>query len=271
MCCGCIPLPVWSVAGKLSLKISAFLSLFISPKGHFPPFLPAEAARRNLAGMSEENPLPPAAPEIAPSVPLAEGSSEVLELPSAAGQAEAETPEPEVSPPALKRHEQGLKVGQVKKGLRTITHDAIIDYVLSNPRSTRSQIAEAFGYKSAGSVTIIINSDAFQARLHARRETLIDPLILGNVQDRIKGLADRSVEILEEKLRTSADGGFALKVLEVTQRAGDYGASAKAGSVQTQFVVNLPGPAASSNEWMSKFAPADAPILRPDIADLPSE
>lgn len=187
---------------------------------------------------------------------LAEPSAEVIVVPN-----------PEASPEAV-----ALATPASKRtaGMRSITHDAIIDFVLTNPRASRKQIAEAFGYKSEQSITILINSDSFQARLQARREDLIDPLILGNVQDRLKGLADRSIEILEKKLEASADGNFALKVLEVTQRSQDYGAK-NANTQQTQFVVNLPGPASSSAEWMSKFAPADATILRPDAANLPSE
>ena len=203
-----------------------------------PRALPAGRASPILARMSNEQ-----------TLPLAETSSEVIVVPN---------PAPEPAPPPKRI-----------SGMRGITYDAIIDFVLSNPRATRKEIATAFGYKSEQSITILINSDAFQARLHARREDLIDPLILGNVQDRIKGLADKSIAILEQKLEGSADGNFALKVLEVTQKSQDYGA--KPPGVNAQFVVNLPGPASSSDEWMRKFAPADAPILRPDPSNLPSE
>lgn len=117
------------------------------------------------------------------------------------------------------------------------THDAMIDLVLSNPVISQNEIAAHFGYTPSW-VSIIFNSDAFQARLAARKEEIVDPLVRGRVEEAIKGLVTRSVEILREKLdspNTSTD--LALEVFKASTRAAGYGA--RTGS--TTVNVNAPG------------------------------
>lgn len=117
------------------------------------------------------------------------------------------------------------------------THDAMIDLVLQNPVISQNEIAAHFGY-TPGWVSIVFNSDAFQSRLAARKEEIVDPLVRGKVEEAIKGLVTRSVEILREKLdspNTSTD--LALEVFKASTRAAGYGA--RTGS--TTVNVNAPG------------------------------
>ena len=134
----------------------------------------------------------------------------------------------------------------------SITHDNIIDFVIAQPSSTHREIAAAFGYSPEG-IGIIVRSDAFKARLAARKDVLVDPIIKQNVEERLTGMAQASIDILQRKLATSDDPKLALACLDASTKANQYGArGAQVGSLQ--FVVNLPGPASSTNEWASKFA-----------------
>lgn len=104
------------------------------------------------------------------------------------------------------------------------THDAMIDLVLQNPMISQNDIADHFGY-TASWVSIVFNSDAFQARLAARKTEIVDPLVRGQVEEAIKGLVSRSVEILREKLAsTNPNTDLALEVFKASTKAAGYGA-----------------------------------------------
>ena len=150
------------------------------------------------------------------------------------------------------------------------THDAMIDLVLQNPMISQNELAAHFGYTPTW-VSIIFNSDAFQARLAARKTEIIDPLVRGQVEEAIKGLVSRSVEILREKLdspNTSSD--LALEVFKASTRAAGYGA--RTGSVnvnvsgQGSLVQILSGMDTSPGEAGGRDVPAgqivDAEIVK---------
>jgi hypothetical protein len=138
-----------------------------------------------------------------------------------------------------------------------ITHDAIIDFVISQPQSTYREIAAQFQYTPEG-IGVICRSDSFKARLEVRKEALVDPIIKQTVEERLTGLAHASIDILQRKLATSDDPGLALKALDVTTRmaAAQYGARTQQGLGQATFVVHMPGPASNSAEWTAKFGRA---------------
>jgi hypothetical protein len=141
----------------------------------------------------------------------------------------------------------------------SITHDAIIDFVIANPSSTYRQIAGAFGYTPEG-IGIICRSDAFKARLEVRKDVLVDPIIKQSVEERLIGLAHASIDILQSKLATSEDPKLALASLDAATKAAQFGARGQpVGGGGVTFVVQLPGPATNSAEWASKFG---APVMK---------
>lgn len=150
----------------------------------------------------------------------------------------------------------------------SVTHDAIIDLLIARPHLNQRQIAAEFGYTSVG-IGIILRSDAFKARLEARKAELVDPLVKQTVEDRLVGLAHMSLDVLEQKLSDSADPKLALAALEAANKSAGYGAR-NPMTMQTQFVVHLPGPANNSAEWQQKFAPR-AVIVDPAAIEAPSE
>jgi hypothetical protein len=50
------------------------------------------------------------------------------------------------------------------------------------------------------SISVVINSDAFQSRLASRRAELVDPVLAATLNERFRALTVRSLEVLQEKL-----------------------------------------------------------------------
>jgi hypothetical protein len=135
----------------------------------------------------------------------------------------------------------------------TYTHDAMIDLMLANPMLSQGEIARHFGYTQAW-VSRVRNSDAFLARLAERKTELVDPGIAATIDEKLRAVADKSLEVVLEKLSlpvSAVSGDFALKALECTSKALGYGAREKNLNVQQNFVVALPGKAESEQAWMS--------------------
>lgn len=136
------------------------------------------------------------------------------------------------------------------------THDAMIDMILANPAISELEIAEHFGYSQAW-VSRIFCSDAFQARLALRKDDLVTPILIANFEERIKGLAIRSAEVLMEKLgnpNVSAD--VALKTLDTSAKVmglGGYKKEAAQQQVQNNFVVAVPQKSASIEDWAREY------------------
>lgn len=151
-----------------------------------------------------------------------------------------------------------------------VTHAALIDYLLANPRATLKEMADAFGWRSAQSVSIIINSDSFQAALARRQSQICDPILTQSIEDRIKGLASKSAELLAEKLEQAPSEKLILEVFKESTRAGSYGVKAPV-AIQQSFVVALPGPASNSQEWIERFRPNTAGVVVPRLEDAPAE
>ena len=141
------------------------------------------------------------------------------------------------------------------------THDALIDMVLAQPTLSQGQLAAIFGYTQSW-LSIIMNSDAVRERMEARRKEVVDPVLLATTRDRLEALAQKSAEVLLEKMAVSADGNLAVKVLDVTSRALGYGARPAGAQVQVNVapVAVVPAKELSSGSWMESYAPVRAPL-----------
>lgn len=115
------------------------------------------------------------------------------------------------------------------------THDAVIDFMIAHPEASQGNIATVFGYTQSW-MSIIINSDAFQARLRERKGEIVDPALLATVNDRFKGVLARSLEKLADLLETpSPPPNVILKAVELGAKGLDVGGFGRAQ-------VNLPPP-----------------------------
>lgn len=149
--------------------------------------------------------------------------------------------------------------GRPTLGKVRYTHDAMIDQIIENPWVSQNELAAIFGY-SPGWISTIIASDAFQEKLAARKDELVDPRIRATVEERFRGLVLRSMEVLQEKLSLPAhqiEAKVALATLETASRALGYGARdpRAAATVNAQIIVNVPPKAASGEEWAQRHAP----------------
>lgn len=122
-------------------------------------------------------------------------------------------------------------------------HDAIVDAILAQPWISGSELARQFGYTQPW-ISRIVCSEAFQARLADRKGEAISPLIAASFEDRLKGLAMQSLEIIEEKLAEvdkmgKHDTGTAFKALELSSRSLGYGARGSAVNVAIQNNVKV--------------------------------
>lgn len=106
------------------------------------------------------------------------------------------------------------------------THDAMIDLIIMNPAISQNALAAHFGY-SPSWISQIISSDAFQAKLAERSKELVDPLVRTSIEEQFKGIVNRSLEILREKLdrpSSAVPDNLTLRALEISGRALGYGA-----------------------------------------------
>lgn len=140
------------------------------------------------------------------------------------------------------------------------THDAMIDLMIRNPMISQNELAKTFGY-SVPWVSRVLNSDAFLARLAERKEDLVDPTIMLSLDEKLRALADKSLETVMHKLATAPPGAMvdtAMKALELSTRALGYGAKQQNIAVQQNFVVALPSKVENAMEWAERGRQAGA-------------
>lgn len=119
-------------------------------------------------------------------------------------------------------------------------HDAMIDYLIQNPGVKGIQIAKKFGY-TASWVSCIMNSDEFKTKLDARRTELVDPVLRMTLEERIKTVTMRALEVLGEKLSAETcdiPDSVVLKALELGAKGLGIG-----GFASSNTVVNTIPPA----------------------------
>lgn len=121
------------------------------------------------------------------------------------------------------------------------SHDAMIDLIIANPGISQNAIAARFGY-TASWICQVMASDAFQSKLAARKEELVDPEIRKSVELGFKALVIRSMELLREKLEGPAStipDQLVLRSLEISSRAAGYGAKAETPAVPQEVHNHL--------------------------------
>ena len=107
------------------------------------------------------------------------------------------------------------------------THDAMIDLILQQPNVTSVELAELFGYSPSWIARILV-ADSFQARLAQRKSALVDPIVARSLNDRLRAVALRSMDVIEEKLAAEPSAQYAMDALELaTQGLGVVSAAAR--------------------------------------------
>lgn len=129
------------------------------------------------------------------------------------------------------------------------SHEAMIDILIHEPTITQNELAKRFGY-SVSWISIVMGSDAFQAALAKRRDDLLNPEIIASLEERFRGLATQSLQVIAEKLEKTSNTDLAIKALEISSKALGFGArTAPTTATTNNFVVALPAKIASASDW----------------------
>ena len=132
------------------------------------------------------------------------------------------------------------------------THDAMIDLMLVRPTITGIELAEYFGYTQPW-ISVIRTSDAFRARYAERKGELVDPVIVATVDERLRAVADASLERVLERLTSpiKPSDDFVLQSAKLSTSALGYGAKPTAGATQTNLavIIQVPQKSATSADW----------------------
>jgi len=140
------------------------------------------------------------------------------------------------APPATPEQIEGARSPRLR-----YRHEALIDLIIAQPWLTQNQLAAHFGY-TASWISTIMCSDAFQSALAARKDEIIDPALKASVEDQLRGVLARSLEIVRRKLDgppENVDPQIALRAMELSQRALGYGARPPEPPKQGDLHVHL--------------------------------
>ncbi len=134
------------------------------------------------------------------------------------------------------------------------SHEAMIDVLITEPTITQNELAKRFE-KSVSWISIVMGSDAFQGALAKRRDDVLNPEIIASIEERYRGLAMQSLEVISSKLESSRNTDLALKSLEISGKALGFGArGGQTNNVQNNFVVALPPKVADAAAWAAQHS-----------------
>lgn len=145
------------------------------------------------------------------------------------------------------------------------THDAMIDMIIAQPEIHQNELALAFGFTPTW-ISIVVNSDAFQQRLAERKGELVDPILQATVNDRLNGLAAKSIEKLLERVQMGAiENKDLVQAVAISTKALGYGAKVDTQINNTQYVAFLPARSANSEEWAATYGRDPALVPTPGM------
>lgn len=118
--------------------------------------------------------------------------------------------------------------------LQTLTtrHEAIAQYMLANPEAKKGEVARQFNV-SASWLSVIINSDAFQAKLEEMQVELFSQALVP-IADKVAALADLSLDRLIERVPTLQDDDTLLKIAEMALDRSGHGPAGPQALINAQ-------------------------------------
>lgn len=130
-------------------------------------------------------------------------------------------------------------------GIQKLSHKhiAIMDFMLANPTIPMGVVASEFGV-SAPWLSTIVWSDAFQYELIQKAETMFEDSVLMPLGDKIKALAHRTLDKLQEQVETSNDLRTLADIGNKTLDRLGYTANTPApanGTTHNTQVINING------------------------------
>lgn len=120
------------------------------------------------------------------------------------------------------------------------THELAIDMMLQNPHWDQRDLAQYFGYSDPW-VSLVIASDAFQAKLAERRDEILNPEVKAGIEERFRALANHSLAKLREKLdNPNASDNLVLRSVELASKALGLGARPNGPIANVQVAIVVP-------------------------------
>lgn len=146
-----------------------------------------------------------------------------------------------------------------------IRHHAILNWMLLNPGRSSRECADYFGVSQSW-LSILTRSDVFQVELN-KRQMQIAARICQTIPERLRMIADVSLDKLATKLEESEDPDFILEVADKTLARLGYGTGPRTAinlaaqqNVQQNFYVSE-GDLAQAREVMgAQEAPLELPV-----------
>lgn len=165
-------------------------------------------------------------------------------------------------PPAIRDPGSNQRLQRVR-----YSHEAMIDVLIAEPATTQRELAAMFD-RTEGWISIVLNSDVFQARLAERRELEVIPHVTASIKTRINAIASESLQRIHERLLDQAKppkDEFLLATAKLATDALGYGARPAGGSGASpvQVVVNVPQQVPDARTWQERYATPPADVVEP--------
>lgn len=120
------------------------------------------------------------------------------------------------------------------------THKLAIDLMIEHPEWTEKELAGYFGHTPSW-VSMVVNSDAFQAKLAERRDEVLNPEVKASIEERFKVLAKNSLERLNSKLENpNASDNLVLRSVELAAKALGLGVRPPPPVSPVQIAIIIP-------------------------------
>ena len=146
----------------------------------------------------------------------------------------------------------------------TPTHDAMLDWLLTNPGSTLAEMGAHFGY-SVSWLSMIINSDLFQQKYESRRQE-VNAQVAASIPQRLSAIASVALEKIQRHVELSQDKEFLVETADKVLGRLGYGAKGNVAvtvNAPSLTVVSAPRDAlANARELMARIsAPSPTPLI----------
>lgn len=140
-------------------------------------------------------------------------------------------------------------------GRKARLYDSMVDFYVSNPFATLADVSRYIGH-SVTWVSRIVNTDAFRAKLAAKKVESIDPMIRANLNEKLILVAQEAAKQVLEKLEKGDNPDFALQALQATAKVLALGGK-KPDSDTPPFALIIPAKVETVDAWQAQFAKPD--------------
>lgn len=125
-------------------------------------------------------------------------------------------------------------------------HEAIINYMVSNPTAKLGQVAVKFGMTQSW-LSVLIHSSSFKAKLQARQETIFTEEVCATVEERLMGVASVATDRLLELVPRETDVRVITNAMDKTLKNLGYGQKTVGTPLQQNNTLVINGGAVTAS------------------------